>query len=105
MVRFRAFRKPSPQRLSIAVALLYNPARQAYVMDIFQVLDQVRERLQQEGRLSYRILKLQFQLDEQQLEVLKEELMSTQALNKAVDRRSAPPGCTCLVRSYAKYLA
>ena len=53
-------------------------------MDIFEVLDQVRERLQQEGRLSYRILKLQFQLDEEQLEVLKEELIEIRAL--AIDQ-------------------
>src|SRR5919106_2039877 len=43
-------------------------------MDILEVLDQVREQLQQKGGLSYRILKMQVQLDEEQLEVLKEEL-------------------------------
>ena len=49
-------------------------------MDIFEVRDRVRERLKQEGRLSYRILKMQFALDDDQLKVLKEELIEFQAL-------------------------
>ena len=47
-------------------------------MDIFAVLDQVRERLQQKGRMTYRILKMQFQLDDEQLDVLKDELIKAE---------------------------
>ena len=53
-------------------------------MDIIEIVGQVRSLLQQQGRLSYRILKMQFQLDDQQLEVLKEELIDIQEL--AVDK-------------------
>ena len=44
-------------------------------MDILEVLEQVRELLQQKGRITYRILKMQFQLDDEQLDVLKDELI------------------------------
>ena len=44
-------------------------------MDILEVLDQVRELLRQKGRMTYRILKMQFQLDDEQLDVLKDELI------------------------------
>ena len=47
-------------------------------MDIFEVLEQVRERLQQKGRMTYRILKMQFQLDDEQLDVLKDELIKAE---------------------------
>ena len=47
-------------------------------MDMLEVLDQVCAQLQQKGRLSYRLLKMQFQLDGEQLEVLKEELIDIQ---------------------------
>src|SRR5882672_8821575 len=53
-------------------------------MDILKVLAQVQEQLRQQGRLSYRILKMQFQLDEEQLALLKEELIDIQEL--AVDK-------------------
>ena len=44
-------------------------------MDILEVLDQVRGLLQQKGRITYRILKLQFKLDDEHFEALKEELL------------------------------
>jgi hypothetical protein len=44
-------------------------------MDILEVLEQVRELWQQKGRITYRILKMQFQLDDEQLDVLKDELI------------------------------
>ncbi len=43
-------------------------------MDIFELLDKVWERLQQTGRITYRILQMQFQLDEELLQTLKDEL-------------------------------
>ena len=49
-------------------------------------LDQVRERLQQEGRVSYRILKRQFALDDEALEDLKYELIEVREL--ALDKDS-----------------
>ena len=58
--------------LSLTASLLYNSARQVQTMDILEVLDQVRELLQQKGRVTYRILKRQFALDDESLEDLKE---------------------------------
>jgi TOMM system kinase/cyclase fusion protein len=52
-------------------------------MDFVAVMDQVIALLRQRGRLTYRTLQLQFQLDETHLEVLKEELIYGQRL--AVD--------------------
>src|SRR5215813_7432313 len=43
-----------------------------------QVLDQVVALLRQRGRLTYRALKLQFQLDDEHLETLNEELIQAQ---------------------------
>lgn len=47
-------------------------------MDFYAVLDQIVTLLQQRGRVSYRALKLQFQLDDEQLEAVKEELIEAQ---------------------------
>jgi predicted ATPase/class 3 adenylate cyclase len=44
-------------------------------MDILEVLEQVRELVQQKGRITYRILKRQFALDDEALEDLKAELL------------------------------
>jgi predicted ATPase/class 3 adenylate cyclase len=44
-------------------------------MDLYALSDQVVMLLQQRGRLAYRALKLQFHLDDEQLEALKEELL------------------------------
>ena len=48
-------------------------------MDFLEVLEQVRELLQQKGRVSYRLLQRQFVLDEEALEDLKEELLFSDA--------------------------
>ncbi len=47
-------------------------------MDILEVLDQVRELLRQKGRVTYRILKRQFALDDEALEDLKDELIEAE---------------------------
>src|SRR5262245_8640185 len=44
-------------------------------MDFYAVLDQVVALLRSRGRASYRALKVQFQLDDEQLDALKEELL------------------------------
>ena len=44
-------------------------------MDFYAVLDQVVDLLRQRGRVTYRALKLQFTLDDDQLEALKDELL------------------------------
>ena len=44
-------------------------------MDFSAVLHQVLELLRRRGRVSYRALKLQFQLDDEDLEALKEEIL------------------------------
>src|SRR5262245_13756528 len=44
-------------------------------MHFEEILDQAMAMLQRRGRVSYRTLKLQFQLDEEALEALKEELI------------------------------
>ena len=53
-------------------------------MDILEVLDQVRELLQQKGRVSYRILKRQFALDAEALDDLTYELIEVDEL--AIDK-------------------
>src|SRR5215813_5911318 len=53
-------------------------------MDLYAVSDQVVALLQQRGRLAYRMLKLHFQLDDEQLEALKEELIDIQEV--AIDK-------------------
>src|SRR5262249_48599163 len=52
-------------------------------MTFEEILDQATAMLQRRGRMSYRTLKLQFQLDEEALEALKEELIAVHHL--AVD--------------------
>src|SRR5205823_11706439 len=53
------------------------------VMDFYDVLDQVVELLRRRNRVTYRALKLQFKLDDEALEILKDELLKAQRL--AVD--------------------
>src|SRR5215467_11867466 len=52
-------------------------------MDFYDVLDQVVDLLRRRRRVTYRALKLQFKLDDETLEVLKDELLKAQRL--AVD--------------------
>jgi hypothetical protein len=49
-------------------------------MDFYAVLDQVVALLQSRGRVSYRALKLQFQLDDEAMEALQDELIHAQQL-------------------------
>src|SRR5499433_1454351 len=49
-------------------------------MDFYEILDQVLALLKQRGRASYRALKVQFHLDDEALEALKEELLYTHAV-------------------------
>ena len=49
-------------------------------MDFYEILDQVIDLLRQRGRVTYRALKLHFRLDDEQLAVLKEELIEAQRL-------------------------
>src|SRR5712691_7888305 len=55
------------------------------MMDFYDVLDQVTALLQRRGRVTYRALQLQFALDDNALEVLKDELIEAQRL--AVDEQ------------------
>ena len=48
-------------------------------MDFDQILDQAIEMLQRRGRLSYRALKRQFDLDDDYLKDLKDEILYTQS--------------------------
>jgi hypothetical protein len=52
-------------------------------MTFEEILDQAIAMLQRRGRVMYRTLRLQFQLDEEQLEALKEALIEAERL--AVD--------------------
>jgi predicted ATPase/class 3 adenylate cyclase len=52
-------------------------------MDFYSLLDQVTELLRRRGRVTYRALRLQFKLDDEHLEVLKDELIKAQRV--AVD--------------------
>jgi hypothetical protein len=44
-------------------------------MDFYSLLYNVLELLERRGRVSYRALKVQFHLDDEQLDALKEELL------------------------------
>src|SRR5919197_6762940 len=44
-------------------------------MDLYDVLDQIVTLLQRRGRVTYNALKLQFHLDDEQLAILKDELL------------------------------
>src|SRR5215468_8296583 len=52
--------------------------RRASLMDFYAVLDQVLALLRQRGRVSYRALKRQFDLDEAYLDDLKMEIIEVQ---------------------------
>jgi class 3 adenylate cyclase len=54
-------------------------------MDFYAVLDEIRTLLKRRGRVTYRALKVQFQLDDEHLEALKEELL--EAEHCAVDEQ------------------
>src|SRR5215468_2082802 len=54
-----------------------------WAMTFEEILDQAIAMLQRRGRVTYRTLRLQFQLDEEQLEALKEALIDAERL--AVD--------------------
>jgi class 3 adenylate cyclase/tetratricopeptide (TPR) repeat protein len=49
-------------------------------MDLYAILDQVVDLLRQRQRVTYRALKVQFQLDDEALEALKDELIEAQQL-------------------------
>ena len=59
-------------------------------MGFFDILAEVVAVLQREGRVSYRALKVQFSLDDDQLEALKDELIEAKRL--AVDERGLGHG-------------
>src|SRR5215470_4263327 len=50
-------------------------------MDFYDILDQVIDLLKQRGQASYRALKVQFHLDDEALEALKEELLYTHSVD------------------------
>ena len=56
-------------------------------MDFYAVLDQVIELLRSRGRVTYGALKLHFGLDNEQLEVLKDEIISAQRLARDEEGR------------------
>jgi hypothetical protein len=56
-------------------------------MDFYAVLDRVIELLRSRGRVTYGALKLHFGLDNEQLEVLKDEIISAQRLAMDEDGR------------------
>jgi class 3 adenylate cyclase len=49
-------------------------------MEFYDALDQVLDLLQRRGRVSYRALKVQFRLDDDHLEALKDEIIKAQRL-------------------------
>src|SRR5215470_4597555 len=56
-------------------------------MDFYEILDQVIALLQQRRRVSYRALKVQFRLDDEALEALKDELIEVHQLARDQDGR------------------
>jgi hypothetical protein len=57
------------------------------IMDFYEVLEQILVLLQRHGRVSYRALKLQFQLDDEYLDTLREELIDVQKVAYDQDGR------------------
>src|SRR6516165_3036772 len=81
-------------------------------MTFEEILDQAIAMLQRRGRLTYRTLQLQFQLDEAHLEALKDELIHGQRLAVDEDDRvlvwrgelaSTPPPTTAPVQAPLTY--
>src|SRR6266545_6165149 len=81
------------------------------LMDFYTVFDQVLDLLRQRGRVSYRALKLQFHLDDEHLEALKDELIYGQRLAVDEDDRvlvwtgdtgTAPPAAAALAETLAR---
>ena len=56
-------------------------------MDFYEILERVLELLQRHRRLSYRALKVQFELDDDRLDLLKEELIDIQYVARDQDGR------------------
>jgi class 3 adenylate cyclase/predicted ATPase len=56
-------------------------------MDFYAILDQVIDLLKQRGRVSYRALKIQFHLDDESLEALKDELIEVHQYTRDQDGR------------------
>jgi hypothetical protein len=80
-------------------------------MTFEEVLDQASAMLQRRGRLTYRTLKLQFHLDDEHLEALKDELIYGQRLAVDEDDRvlvwtgdmgTAPPAAAALAETPAR---
>jgi hypothetical protein len=66
-------------------------------MDFYKVVDDVLALLRGRGRVTYRALKVQFQLDDEQLEALKEEIIYAKRLavgprsgDRPLDRHEPP---------------
>ena len=74
-------------------------------MDFYAVLDQVVDLLRYRGRVTYGALRLQFGLSDEQVAVLKEELIDAQRLARDEDGRilvwtgSADPSASSLLLS------
>ncbi len=70
-----------------SVRIEYSVAQgvEDWTMDVYAVLDEIRTLLQRRGRVTYGALKVQFQLDDEHLEALKEELIEAEQL--AVDEQ------------------
>src|SRR5216110_989664 len=66
---------PTRPRRSRGVGDTGTGAGGGVVMDFYDVLDQVVDLLQRRSRVTYNALKLQFHLDDDQLAVLKDELL------------------------------
>ncbi len=56
-------------------------------INLFEIINQVRSFLEQNGRVSYRVLRRQFELDEEMLEDLKAELIDVQQVAADEDGR------------------
>ena len=56
-------------------------------MDFYEILDQVIDLLRQRRRVSYRALKVQFHLDDEALEAVKDELIEVHQLARDQDGR------------------
>ena len=67
-------------------------------MDFYAIVDQVIALLRQRQRMTYRALKVQFQLDDDALEALKEEIIEARNTSPSMRREGSWSGAGTLAR-------
>lgn len=69
-------------------------------MKFSEVVKETREWLQRDGWLSHRSLRMEFDLNDEQFDVLKEQLIDTEELAADKDRKCSP---SAIMRQVARF--